>query len=79
MKKDSREYRDAYKAAFDAARLPNAIKPPWVSETTFDVLRTLKIPCLTRYDTERYDTTFRTAREEFGRYYFNTNVHTINH
>jgi hypothetical protein len=77
MKKDSREYRDAYKAAFEAARVPNAVKPPWVSETRFNVLRTLKVPCLNRYDTERYDTTFRTAREEFGRYCYNTNVHTI--
>ncbi len=77
MVKDSREYLEAYKTAFEAARLPNAIKPPWVNETTFNVLRTLKVPCLTRFDTEQYDITFRTAREEFGRYYFNTNTHTI--
>jgi hypothetical protein len=77
MKKNSREYCQAYKAAFDAARLPNAAKPPWVCETTFNVLRNLKVPYLTRYDTELHDKTYRLAREEFSRYFYNTNTHTI--
>ena len=77
MKKNTREYCQAYKAAFEAARLPNAAKPPWVCETTFNVLRNLKIPYLTRYDTEMYDKTYKLAREEFSRYFYNTNTHTI--
>jgi hypothetical protein len=77
LAEDSREYREAYRMAFEAARLPNAIKPPWVNETTFNVLRALKIPCPTRFDTEQYDNTYKAAREEFGRYHFNTNTHII--
>jgi hypothetical protein len=77
MAKDSKEYREAYRTAFEAARLPNAAKPPWISETTFNVLPSLKVPCTTRLDTKQYDSTFKAAREEFGRYHFNTNRHTI--
>ncbi len=69
--------REAYRMAFEAARLPNAVKPPWVNETTFNVLRALKIPCPTRFDTEQYDNAYKAAREEFGRYHFNTNTHII--
>jgi hypothetical protein len=77
MTKDSREYREAYSRAFEAARLPKSAKPPWISETTFRVLHSLKIPCTTRFDREQYDKTYADAREEFGRYHFNTNLHTI--
>ncbi len=77
MTKDTREYRQAYRTAFEAARLPNAVKNPWVSETTFSVLRSLKVPCTTCLDREQYDTTFKAAREEFSRYHYNTNKHTI--
>jgi hypothetical protein len=76
MTKDSREYREAYKTAFEAARVSNAVRTPWVSESTFNVLRS-KVPCTTRLDREQYDTTFATAREEFSRYYYKTNKHTI--
>jgi hypothetical protein len=76
MTKDSREYREVYKMAFEAARVSNEMRPPWVSEITFNVLRSLKVPCA-RLDREQYDTTFATAREEFSRYYYNTNKHTI--
>jgi hypothetical protein len=63
MTKDTREYREAYSRAFEAARLPNSAKPAWVSETTFSVLHSLKVPGTTRMDRELYDSTFKAARE----------------
>jgi hypothetical protein len=42
MQKDSKEYREAYRRAFDEAQLKNSAKPEWMNETTFRVLHSLK-------------------------------------
>ena len=77
MSKDTREYREAYNRAFEVAQLRNSSKPLWMSETTFRVLHSLKIPCTTRLDREQRDRIYADAREEFGRYHYNINKHTI--
>ncbi len=77
MKKDTREYRSAYNRAFQLAELKNLAKPVWMSETTFHVLHSLKIPSQTRLEVEQRDRVYAEAREEFGRYHYNTNTHTI--
>jgi hypothetical protein len=75
--KDTREYREAFGRAFQVAELKNSAKPLWMSETTFRVLHSLKIPCQTRLDIEQRDRDHADAREEFGRYHYNTNTHII--
>jgi hypothetical protein len=77
LTKDLREFRDAYSRAFEMAKLPKSSKPEWMNETTFRVLHSLNFPCTTRTDKEIRDRLREDAREEFSRYYYNTNLHTI--
>jgi hypothetical protein len=77
MDKDSREYREAYRRAFEVAQLKNSSKPEWMNETTFRVLHSLNNPIKTHADRELRDRIFAEAKEEFRRFHYNTNLHTI--
>jgi hypothetical protein len=77
MQKDSREYREAYRRAFEESQLKNSAKPEWMNETTFRVLHSLKHPISNRSDSDLRDRVYADAREEFGRFHYNTNLHTI--
>jgi hypothetical protein len=78
LTKDLREFRDAYSRAFETAKLPKSSKLEWMmNETTYRVLHSLNFSCTSRADKELLDRLRADAREEFTRYYYNTNLHTI--
>jgi hypothetical protein len=77
MTKDLREFRAAYFRAFEAAKLPKSSKPEWMSETSFRILRSLKLPCKSRIDIDMPDQLRAEAKEELSRYYYHINLHTI--
>jgi hypothetical protein len=74
MIKDLREFRDAYRRAFEASKLPKSSKPEWMSETVFQALHSLG---RSRADMDVHDRLQAEAKEEFIRYYHHINLHII--
>jgi hypothetical protein len=77
LTKDLREFREAYFRAFEAAKLPKSSKTEWTNETSFRILHSLNFPCTSRTDIDTHDRLRAEAKEEFSRYYYHINLHTI--
>ncbi len=74
MIKDLREFRDAYRRAFEASKLPKSSKPEWMSKTVFQALHSLGRSCA---DMDVHDQLQAEAKDEFIRYYHHSNLHII--